>query len=437
MIAILLFSGKSTRFWPLKEKSLFPIWGTNLLELQIRKLKGAGFKEIILVGGSHNLKEAKKLFPTQTFVKQSGAEPGMRGGLLAALPKCKRRSVMIVSANDVIDESAFTMLRTQGKERDEGGLILARKVNTYFPGGYLRKTGGRRILSIIEKPERDREPSKFVNIVAHVHADASVLLRALKAVPKASDDAYERALGVLFKQSVYDMVLYTGHWQAVKYPWHLLDLLPSILPPQDTPVIHPTASVHPSAVIEGGVVIGQNVKVLAHATVMGPCFIGEGTIVANNALVRGSSVGKNCVIGYNTEIARSILADNVWAHSSYVGDSVVGPDVSMGAGTLTGNLRLDETEIASMVNGKAVGAGRIKLGAIIGSGCRTGIHTCFSPGVKVGPRSFIHSCELVKTDVPDGSYVKDGTLRPNKHTPITLANRNVYRKQIAPRKGSE
>lgn len=414
MIAILLFSGKSQRFWPLQDKSFFPVFGTTLLEEQIRKLKSAGFRDIILVGGSHNLKEAKKLFPHQTFVKQSDNEPGMRGALLAVLPRCKKESVMIVSANDVIEEEAFRDLRTRGMAKKEGGLILARRVKTSFPGGYL-KTKGKRILSIVEKPKPGHEPSSLVNIVAHVHCSASVLLQALKQTARERDDGYEAALDGLFSNRTYEAVPYSGPWQPVKYPWHLLDLLQCIVPPASEPTIHPSASVHPSAVIEGAVMIERGANVMAHATIIGPCFIGEGTIVGSNALVRGSSVGNHCVVGYNTEIARSILSHNVWAHSSYIGDSIVGSDVSMGAGATTGNLRLDEEMITSMVNGEPVRTGRVKFGAIIGSGCRIGIHACFSPGVKIGLSCFIHSCELVLSDVPDGSFLKGGKIRTNRH----------------------
>ncbi len=413
MIAILLFSGKSTRFWPIREKSLFPVFGTSLLEMQTAKLKAAGFKEIILVAGAHNLKEAKKIFPSMTFVTQSPNEPGMRGAMLAVLPRCKKESVMIVSANDVIDERAFKELRMKGVDKKEGGLILARKVKTYFPGGYL-ETKGKRILSIIEKPGAGNEPSSLVNIVAHVHSDASVLLKAVKEIGSQKDDAYEQALDSLFNQFHYEAVPYTGPWQAVKYPWHLLDLLPHMAPELSMPVIHPTASIHKTAVIEGAVRIERGVRVFAHATIMGPCFIGEDSIVANNALVRGSSVGKRCVVGYNTEIARSILADDVWTHSSYVGDSVIGNGTSLAAGTVTGNLRLDEEMIHSDIQGELTPTHRTKFGTIIGEHCRTGIHTGIAPGVKIGAHSFINSGSMVTSDVPDSSFVKDGIVRPNK-----------------------
>lgn len=413
MIAILIFAGKSTRFWPLAEKNFFPIFGMTLLERQVKKLKSAGFQKIILVGGQQHRKEVKRLFPSETFVVQSEKETGMRGALLSALPRCKKESVLIVSANDVINESALTLLRRSGEKKRQGGLILAKKVKTYFPGGYL-KTKGKRILSIIEKPGAGKEPSNLITIVAHVHADASLLLKELKVVTNTHDDGYEQALDRLFQKLPFETVPLVGHWQPVKYPWHLLDLLETIIPPTKKPLIPKSCVVHRSAVIEGAVVLGENVKVMAHATIVGPCFIGKDSIIANNALVRSSSIGERCVIGYSTEVARSILADDVWTHSSYVGDSVLASNVSLAAGTVTGNLRLDEELISSMVKGEKIPTHRQKFGAVLGEGCRTGIHTCLLPGVKIGPHSFISSGEIVSGDIPDTSFFKGGVVRENR-----------------------
>lgn len=413
MIAILIFAGKSKRFWPLAEKNFFPVFGSTLLQRQVATLERAGFNEIILVGSKHNVKEARRLFPKRNILTQSEKESGMRGALMAALPRCKKKPVLVVSTNDIIEESAFRLLRTQGTKKRDGGLILAKKVKTYFPGGYL-KTKGKKILSIIEKPGAGKELSSLVNIVAHVHANASIVLAALKQVKNDKDDGYERALDMLCKETLYEAVPYTGDWQAVKYPWHLLDLLEKLLPPTTKPVLPNSCRIHKTAVIEGAVILGENVRVMAHATIVGPCIIGKDSIVANNALVRGSSVGESCVIGYNTEIARSILGNGVWTHSSYVGDSILASHVSLAAGTVTGNLRLDEEPIASVVHGEKVPTHRQKFGAVLGEGCRTGIHTCLLPGVKIGAGSFVSSGSIVSADIPDRSFVKDGTVRENR-----------------------
>jgi NDP-sugar pyrophosphorylase family protein len=431
MLAILIFAGKSKRFWPLSDKSLFPVCGTTLLEEQVRRLTKAGCKEILLVAGPHNLAEAKKLLPRLKTVVQKDVDVGMRGALLSALPHCKEQPVLIVSANDLIDASAFKSLIQKSKSLQKGGLLLARKVSSYFPGGYLSVTGSR-ITSIVEKPLQGKEPSNLVNIVAHVHTSPAELLAALKQVKPTKDDGYEIALQKLLQTHAYHAVPYEGSWQPVKYPWHLLGILEALLPSSASkPIIHKTARVHDTAVIEGPVIIGPHVKVFAHASIMGPCVIGEGTIVANNALVRGSSIGKNCVIGYNTEVARSILGNDVWTHSSYLGDSLLGNNISLGAGTTTGNLRLDEKEMVSVVQGKNVSTERTKLGAVIADNCRTGIHTCFAPGVKIGRGSLINSTTLVTCDVPENSFVtmkgiKDIDIRKNTAASTDTTTRKIF-----------
>jgi bifunctional UDP-N-acetylglucosamine pyrophosphorylase/glucosamine-1-phosphate N-acetyltransferase len=435
MQAILIFAGQSKRFRPLKEKSFFPVAGTTLIEEQVRRLKQAGLKDILLVAGAHNRAQAKRMFPSLRIVEQENIALGMRGALLSALPHCKDGPVLVVSGNDLIESPAYTMLLAKTRSLKRGGALLARKVDRYFPGGYLSVKKGR-ILGIVEKPEPGTEPGNLVNIVAHVHASAPNLLKALKAVKPTKDDGYELALDLLMKQEPYSAVPYAGMWQPVKYPWHLLSVLPQLLPAGGKPVIHKTASVHPTAVIEGPVVIGPHVRVFAHATVMGPCTIGDGTIVANNALVRASSIGKNCVIGYNTEVARSVLGDDVWTHSSYVGDSVFGNNISLGAGTVTGNLRLDEGEISSMVDGKPVPTGLSKFGTIIGDDCRLGIHTSALPGVKIGAGSFVSSAVMIGEDVPDTSFVKSGdkagsiVIRKNSASTPAPADRMKFKKGL-------
>jgi bifunctional UDP-N-acetylglucosamine pyrophosphorylase/glucosamine-1-phosphate N-acetyltransferase len=86
--------------------------------------------------------------------------------------------------------------------------------------------------------------------------------------------------------------------------------------------------------------------------------------------------------------------------------------VAFGAGSVTGNFRLDEGEISSVVGEAKIGSQRNKLGAIIGDDVRAGIHTSFAPGVKVGSGSFINSAVFVSRDVKEERYVtvKDGVL---------------------------
>jgi len=433
MKVILLLAGQSTRFWPLTEKTLFPICGKNLLDHQISRLKEAGFTDIILVGGAHNLEETQAAYPDFTAVEQENLELGMRGALLSALPACGNGGVLIVCGNDVISPEGYSSLLDESKKPDIQGALLAQEVEQYFPGGYLTLDGNR-ITTIVEKPGEGNEPSNLVNIVAHVHNDASMLLGALQEVDESKDDGYEQALQKLFGAHVYSAVPYSGAWQAVKFPWHMLQLLPLLLEDITEQRIHPDASVHPTAVIDGNVILEEGVKVMPHATVVGPCYIGKNSIVANNALVRQSSIGENCVVGYSSEVKGSVLHSDVWTHMTYVGDSIIGANVSFGGGSVTGNLRLDEGSISSEVKGESIDTGLIKFGTVIGNGCRLGIHTTINPGVKIGAGTFISSGAVISNDIPNAQFarMKSGELvvSENRNAIPNSEDREGFRKKM-------
>ena len=431
MQVLLLLAGRSRRFWPLSEKTLFPICGKTLLEHQIDRLHDAGLKKITLVGGAHNLKDAKKLTGLPA-IEQKDLDLGMRGALLSALPKIKNEPVLIVSGNDIVEADAYRSVVTRAAQGD--GAILAKKMSAYFPGGYLTMKGTS-VAGIVEKPKPGKEPSKFVTIVAHAHNDPTVLLDALRDVDESRDDGYEQALQKLFHSHRYLAASYEGDWQAVKYPWHMIPLLELLLKDVKKPLKGKNVTVHKTAVVEGPVVLGEGVRVLAHATIVGPCVIGARTIIGNNALVRGSSVGRDCVVGYNTEVKSSVLADHVWTHMTYLGESVIGRNVSIGGGCMTGNLRLDEGTILSTVGEERIDTGLTKFGAAIGGGCRLGIHVSLHPGTKIGAGTFINSAAVVGGDIPEGKYVsmKNGEMdvRENRTSAMDPEDRGKYRKRLA------
>ncbi len=440
MKTLLLLAGQSKRFWPLSEKPLFPICGKALLMHVVERLEAAGCDDIIFIGSKNNLDEAKEVCASSTtlgmthdFVEQENLKLGMRGAILSALPRCDDEPLLIVGASDVIESDAYKEVVKIGKKG--AGAILAQKVTRYFPGGYL-SLDGERIAGIVEKPGAGNEPSDLVNIVCHYHQDTTALAAALRAIDDETDDGYgyERALQNLFADHTYRAVPYDGVWQSVKYPWHLLQLLPMLLGDVQKLSLDASAQIHASAVIEGNVVIEEDVRVLPHATIIGPCFIGRGTIVGTNALIRGSSVGEQCVIGYNTEVKGSVLHSHVWTHSTYIGDSVIGHNVSFGGGSVTGNLRLDEGEIFSQVCEEKVGTALMKFGTIIGDHCRLGIHSSINPGVKIGAHSFVGTAAVVDSDLPDGTFasMKEGALhlRPNTASAPKPQEREKYRKKL-------
>lgn len=440
MKVLLLLAGRSRRFWPLGDKTLFPICGKTILEHQVDRLNAAGLRDITFVGSAQNLEDVRRLFPKAKTAEQRDLDLGMQGALLASLPACGKHPVLIVGGNDVVEPAAYK--KTVGAMKGGvDGAMLGKEVTRYFPGGYLTLKGNR-ITGVKEKPGEGNEPSNLVTIVVHAHRDASELLRTLKETSNEKDDGYERALQLLCSKKNYIAVPYSGFWQPVKYPWHILPLLDYLLGTTVTKrKIHRTATVHKTAVIDGPVFIDEGAEVFAHATIRGPAYIGKRAIVANNALVRGASIGDDSIVGFSTEVKASALQSHVWTHMSYIGDSVIGKNVSFGAGAVTGNLRLDEGEIHSHHGETKLPTGLSKFGTVIGEGCRIGIHTGINPGVKIGAGTFVSSGVLVTHDVPDRSYVstKDGEMmvRENRTAAPSLAHRASYKKKVSGKKGTK
>jgi bifunctional UDP-N-acetylglucosamine pyrophosphorylase/glucosamine-1-phosphate N-acetyltransferase len=259
------------------------------------------------------------------------------------------------------------------------------------------------------------------------------LLAALRAVDPNPSDHYERALGRLMAGGTIRVVDYPGPWVPIKYPWDVLratELLLRGLP--DDVRRGERVSVHPSATVSGPVWLGDGVRIFAGAAVLGPAIVGSGSLIGNGALVRGSIVGRDCIVGFATEVARSYLGDGCELHTNYVGDSVLGEDVAFGSGTVTANLRHDERNAILAVDGQPVDSGMSKLGALIGSHVRVGINVSLRDGVRIGSNCAIGPSLLLDRDVADGQFVKlkqELDVRPNRLT-IDRASRERFHRAL-------
>ncbi len=408
----MLAAGRSKRMKPIEDKNFLSFLGKPLIVHQLEILKKAGINEVILVGGKHNLEKisamAGSLKMKIVVREQKNLELGMCGAILAAKDLLSGEAVMVLSSNDVVEVKAFkaVMKAAASKVGQAESFILGKKVTTYFPGGYLETDKTGYIKNIVEKPEPGTEPSDLVNLVVHIHKDADKLVKYLEKADSKKDDLYEQALSRMMKDGVKMLAVeYDGFWQPLKFPWHVHNVFKYLFS-QAEKKIAKSAQIAKRAIVNGEVIIGENVKVFDGAVINGPCYIGDDSVVATNALVRDSNVGKNCVIGFSTEVARSVLGDEVWTHSNYIGDSVIGNNVSFGAGTVTGNLRLDEKNVQVYYDGKKIDAHTNKFGAVIGDNVRVGVNTSLMPGVRIGGGSFIGAGIVVPEDVSENSFVR-------------------------------
>lgn len=170
----------------------------------------------------------------------------------------------------------------------------------------------------------------------------------------------------------------------ISYPWHLLQLNEEVL--EALPESEILGEISKLSEINGTLHLGKGSRILPGVVIEGNVVIGENCKIGPNAYIRGNtSIGNDSVIGNAVEIKNSVLYPHTQvAHLSYIGDSIIGSHTNIGAGTIISNYRHDARNHRCIINGELIDTGRPKLGAFIGDGVRTGVHTSVYPGRKIG-----------------------------------------------------
>lgn len=163
-------------------------------------------------------------------------------------------------------------------------------------------------------------------------------------------------------------------------------------------------NVHPTAIVKGALVMEEGAEIGPYAYLEGPVYLGAGAMIGHAAYLRGPVVlGPGAKVMHASEVKRSILLGGARApHFNYVGDSVVGHDVNLGAGVKLANFKAfgDEVKVGSE------GTGLRKFGAAIGDGVSVGCNAVLSPGTIIGQRAVIYHGATVRGVVPARTVVK-------------------------------
>ncbi len=137
-------------------------------------------------------------------------------------------------------------------------------------------------------------------------------------------------------------------------------------------------------VIEEGTVIEQG------AVIKPPCLIGKNCEIRSCSYLRGNVIiGDNCVV--RSEMKNAVMMDNSHAaHLSYIGDSIIGDGVNLGASTILSNLKIDPSPVKIKINEKIFDTGLKKFGAILGDKTSTGCAVETNPGTLIGKNNLIY-----------------------------------------------
>jgi NDP-sugar pyrophosphorylase family protein len=172
------------------------------------------------------------------------------------------------------------------------------------------------------------------------------------------------------------------------------------------------------------VCIGPGCKIEPGAVILGPAILDENVQIRTGAYIRQNVVlAAGSLVGAHSEVKGSILFPGAKApHQAYVGDTILGRDVNLGAGTICSNVKNVGRQISFPAGGEVYHTGLRKFGAILGDGCKTGCNTVLNPGVLMGPGSVTYTNASIR-----GGYYPAGTLVKVRQTQQITEMRKLKR----------
>ncbi|MCY4380003.1 MAG: UDP-N-acetylglucosamine diphosphorylase [Proteobacteria bacterium] len=185
---------------------------------------------------------------------------------------------------------------------------------------------------------------------------------------------------------------------ATQYPWLILTELKQLITQLIDGVDHNLSSLfcdHSDFKfhdIAANCLIEKGATIESFVTIKGPAYISAGSTIRSGAYLRGGVfLGPHSLVGHSTEVKHSIfLSSAKAAHHCYVGDSIIGQKVNLGAGTTTGNVRFDKkTVVIRNPSGDTLSTKRNKLGAFFGDHAQTGCQVITNPGTIIPAHAWI------------------------------------------------
>jgi UDP-N-acetylglucosamine diphosphorylase / glucose-1-phosphate thymidylyltransferase / UDP-N-acetylgalactosamine diphosphorylase / glucosamine-1-phosphate N-acetyltransferase / galactosamine-1-phosphate N-acetyltransferase len=196
----------------------------------------------------------------------------------------------------------------------------------------------------------------------------------------------------------------------------------------------------------GPIWIGAQTEIEPHTYLEGPLYIGSNCrIKAGTRLYGGCALGPQCRVA--GEISNSIFQSYAnKQHDGFLGNSIIGSWVNLGADTRNSNLKNDYGKIKVQVGASLIDTGERYIGLMCGDHTKTGINTMFNSGTVVGvaanvygagyPPRFIGSfqwggAEGFKTGLLDRTLVAARLAMQRRECTLSAAEEDLLRRHFA------
>ncbi|MEM3613779.1 MAG: putative sugar nucleotidyl transferase [Nitrososphaerales archaeon] len=215
-----------------------------------------------------------------------------------------------------------------------------------------------------------------------------------------------------------------------RYPWHLIELIESALMDDlkeerfnvskiDAANIQVKGDRSALRIAEGAllegftifdtrrgpVIVDGGCEIQFSTRISGPAYIGKHSLIKSFSTIEGSVIGEGCKIG--GEVSNSIILNYTnKAHLGYIGHSIIGEWVNIGAGTNNSDLKNTYGEVKVNIGENTINTKRVKVGCFVGDGVKTSIGTQITTGKKIGPHSHIGG--LIDSDIQPFTFCPKG-----------------------------
>ena len=430
----ILAAGKGTRMKSVRPKVLHHVAGRPMVDYVMRAAQSLAPRTTTVVVGHMKevLRQGLERYPGLSFVTQ---EPQLGTGhaLLqtAAVLEGQSGYVLLLSGDvPLLKSHSLANLVKKHEETNAAATVLTAMVDQPYGYGRIVRIKGR-ISRIVE--ERDASPAqrkvKEINSGVYVFSLAP-LFDALRGLATANAQGEYYLTDLI---SIYRRRRRTVETVVVEDPNEIRGINsrselaeasrivrqkkneelmaagvtiedPATTYIDDDVVIGADTVIHPGVHLEGRTQIGQACEIHAgvriinsvlddRVTVQNFCVInggrlGAGVTIGPFAHIRPDTELRESVhIGNFVELKKSVLGKGTKAgHLSYLGDSVIGEGVNIGAGTITCNY-----------DGKQKNQTTIEDGAFIGS------DTQLVAPVTIGKGAYVGSGSTVRENVPAGA----------------------------------
>ncbi|OGX19838.1 MAG: hypothetical protein A3K83_02795 [Omnitrophica WOR_2 bacterium RBG_13_44_8b] len=400
---IILAAGKSTRMKSEIPKVLHPICARPMIEYVLDLVNELKIKKVVAVLGHKHEQVRKFIKPgIQTVIQRRllGTADAVKQAL-SSLRNFKGTVLVLYADNPLLKKDTTAKLLKQHIQNNQDATLLTADLEK--PAGYGRILRDKysSICGIIEEKDADdfQRDIKEINtgIICFKKASLESALKKVRPNNRKREYYLTDVIGILYKSGcLVDNVKIGDIQEALGINSRSeLALANSIMHKRinDKFMQNGVTIVDPdTAFISYGTKIGQDTVIYPFTVMERDVKIGKRCSIGPFCRLReGTRIENGTKIGNFAEVVRSKIGPNsVSRHVSYLGDSVIGRHVNIGAGTITANF-----------DGKRKNKTIIKDGAFIGSDSVLVAPIKIGKGAVTGAGSVV----LKNRNVPDGGIV--------------------------------